>query len=73
MENHLPDENKAERVLRAFRNLERREILHRRTGNIIWLITFLLIGAIFLVFFANIQKFKLICRVFTKPDSLLVR
>ncbi|MEO0068993.1 MAG: hypothetical protein ABIK23_07710 [candidate division WOR-3 bacterium] len=73
MENQLPDEEKAQKILRAFRNIERREHLHRRSFNIIWLITLILLIAVFVIFFANYPKFKLMYKMLTQPDSLLVK
>lgn len=73
MENHLPDEEKAQKILRAFKNLEKRERLTRRSVGFIWIIPLLLLIALILVFFANYPKFKLVYQLLTQPDSLLVR
>jgi uncharacterized BrkB/YihY/UPF0761 family membrane protein len=66
------DEERAKKILRAFRHLERRERLRRQAISLIWLITLILVIAIALVFFANLPKFKLLYQMLTQPDSLLL-
>lgn len=67
------DEEKADKILRAFRHLEKRERLRRQGANFIWIIMLILLIAILVVFFANLEKFKLIYRILTQPDSLISR
>jgi cell division septal protein FtsQ len=66
-----PDEERAQQILKAFRQLERQERIRGRLDFLIWLLTLVLIGALVIVLIVNLQKFKLFYQLLNQPDSLL--
>jgi|YelNatPaOPRAMG01_1025707.scaffolds.fasta_scaffold17442_2 type IV secretory pathway component VirB8 len=66
------DEEKARKILAAFRHLERRERLKARTNMLFGILMLILVLAIVIVILVNLQKFRLFYQLLNQPDSLLL-
>lgn len=73
MKPHQPesDEERARKILRALKAVEKRRLQRRFSVNLLWLLTLILILAIALVIIINIARFRTLYQLLTNPDSLL--
>ncbi|MGQ9678594.1 MAG: hypothetical protein ACUVUD_04860 [bacterium] len=75
MKPHQPesDEERAQKILRALKAVERRELRRRFSFPLVWVLTLILILAIATVIIINIARFKMLYQSLINPDSLLGR